>query len=73
MLEIEDDGIGMSAQQLAQAEGAALIGVGIAGMRERLRQLAGTLKIHSSASGTKVTATVPMDKERYAAAHTVSR
>jgi signal transduction histidine kinase len=72
-LEIEDDGIGMSAQQLAQAEGAALIGVGIAGMRERLRQLAGTLKINSSASGTKVTATVPIDKERYAAAHSLSR
>jgi hypothetical protein len=72
-LEIEDDGIGMSAQQLAQAEGAALIGVGIAGMRERLRQLAGTLKIHSGASGTIVTATVPIDEERYAAAHSVGR
>ena len=73
MLEIEDDGIGMNPQQLAQAEGAALMGVGIAGMRERLRQLAGTLKIHSSPSGTKVIATVPMDKERYAAAHSIGR
>ena len=63
-LEIKDDGNGMTAEQLAQAEGAATLGVGIAGMRERLRQLRGTFKIQSSASGTKVTASVPVDKER---------
>lgn len=72
MLAIEDNGIGMSAEQLAQAEAGATMGVGIAGMRERLRQLHGELKIHSVAIGTKVTATVPVDKERYAAAHSVS-
>jgi signal transduction histidine kinase len=73
ILEIEDDGRGMSTEELAQAEGAAALGVGIAGMRERLRQLEGTLKIHSSASGTRVTATVPVDEERYAAAHSAGR
>jgi signal transduction histidine kinase len=72
-LAIEDDGAGMSPQELAQAQGAAVTGVGVAGMRERLRQLAGTLRIDSNSRGTKVTATVPIDKERYAAAHSVGR
>jgi signal transduction histidine kinase len=72
-LQILDDGDGMSAEQLAQVEGAAAIGVGIAGMRERLRQLDGKLAIHSSLSGTKVSATVPVSEERYAAAHSLSR
>ena len=65
-LEIGDDGRGMSAVQMSQVEGAAALGVGIAGMRERVRQLGGTFKIESGADGTKVTATVPLDQERYA-------
>jgi signal transduction histidine kinase len=67
VLEIEDDGAGMTPEALAQAEGAATLGVGIAGMRERLRQLNGNLKIDSSAKGTKVIATVPVDEKRYPA------
>ena len=67
ILEIEDDGTGMTEDALAQAEGAATLGVGIAGMRERLRQLRGSLKIDSGPKGTKVTAIVPVDEERYRA------
>lgn len=65
-LEIEDDGRGMSAAKLSELEGAAALGVGIAGMRERVRQLGGAFTIQSSAQGTKVTATVPSHQERYA-------
>jgi len=51
---------------MSQVEGAAALGVGIAGMRERVRQLGGAFKIESSAQGTKVSATVPLDEERHA-------
>jgi signal transduction histidine kinase len=71
-LEILDNGRGMSAEQLAGLEGAATLGVGIAGMRERVRQLEGAFKIESGSGGTKVTVSVPASKERYAA-HTVGR
>jgi len=66
-LDIEDNGCGMSAAQISQMEGAAALGVGIAGMRERVRQLGGAFKIECSAQGTKVIATVPANQERYAA------
>jgi signal transduction histidine kinase len=36
------------------------VGVGIAGMRERLRQLGGRLEIISGDKGTTVKATVPL-------------
>jgi signal transduction histidine kinase len=39
------------------------LGVGILGMRERLRQLGGRLKIKSSAQGTCVIAIVPLDRQ----------
>lgn len=65
-LEIVDNGHGMSDEQLAGLEGAATLGVGIAGMRERVRQLGGTFKIESGPGGTKVTASVPASEERYA-------
>lgn len=57
-LEIEDAGKGLSA---SLAEGSsAQAGVGLLGMRERLRNLAGTLEIRSSSSGTKVSAVIPV-------------
>jgi signal transduction histidine kinase len=71
-LEIVDNGRGMSGEQLADLEGAAALGVGIAGMRERVRQLGGAFKIDSGSHGTAVTVSVPANEERYAA-HTVGR
>lgn len=35
-------------------------GVGISGMRERVRQLGGLLSIHSDGSGTTITAEMPL-------------
>lgn len=59
-LTIADDGHGMDAQTLAKVrqEGAAL-GVGIAGMKERMRQLGGRLEISSGSNGTAVTVSFP--------------
>jgi PAS domain S-box-containing protein len=63
-LTVSDDGHGMDAQTLKKVrrEGAVL-GVGIAGMKQRLRQLGGRLDISSSSSGTTVTASLPIEKE----------
>jgi len=63
-LEITDQGHGIpepKGKKLNQA--GARIGVGIAGMRERMAQLGGTLEIESGKSGTTVRATLPVKAE----------
>ena len=63
-LQIMDDGHGFR-EPLAPGEPPSLLnlGVGITGMRERLRQLGGQLDIESTSSGTTVRATVPVPGE----------
>jgi two-component system sensor histidine kinase UhpB len=58
-VKVEDQGRGMSPERLAaiQSQGS---GVGIRGMRERVRHFGGDLVIESNGSGTKVYATLPM-------------
>jgi PAS domain S-box-containing protein len=58
LLKITDHGRGMSKLAFAEMESDSL-GVGIPGMRQRLRQLGGTLQIESSDRGTVVTVRVP--------------
>jgi PAS domain S-box-containing protein len=41
-------------------------GVGISGMRERLEQLGGCLRIEGGAEGTRLTAVLPLEAARYA-------
>jgi PAS domain S-box-containing protein len=61
-LEVTDAGKGIPPEkQMAVLEGR--IGVGIRGMRERLRLLGGHLDIKSSAAGTTVHAVLPMSRE----------
>ena len=60
-LEIRDQGKGMSRERLTEIQ-SGRSGVGITGMRERLRQFAGTLAIESGDSGTCVLATIPVSK-----------
>jgi len=55
-VEVEDQGRGISLQNLS-AIGA---GVGIPGMRERLRRFGGQLQIHSDESGTQLRAVIPV-------------
>jgi two-component system NarL family sensor kinase len=60
-LEIEDRGRGMPSEVIAQLPtGGGALGVGVAGMRERLHQLGGTLDLESSARGTTVRAQIPL-------------
>jgi two-component system, NarL family, sensor kinase len=60
VLEIRDTGRGMAPEILERTQRGASIGVGIAGMRERLRQLGGELQIESSAQGTTIRAVLPL-------------
>jgi signal transduction histidine kinase len=60
-LEIRDQGKGMSSARLAEVQ-SGRSGVGILGMRERLRQFQGTLKIESDDAGTRVLAVIPVPK-----------
>ena len=57
VLRVEDHGVGFS------AENGSLVkpGVGIASMRERLRELGGELRVTSSARGTVVEAVLPLN------------
>ena len=51
----------MPPELIAQlATGGDALGVGVAGMRERLIQLGGTLDIESSDQGTTVRAQIPL-------------
>ena len=60
-VEVEDKGKGIPAEKLEKMAVAGIPGVGITGMRERVRQLGGTLDIGSSGSGTTVMARLPVE------------
>lgn len=60
-IEIRDQGKGMSPERLSEIQSRPS-GVGIRGMRARLRQFDGTMKIESDNSGTRVVATIPLPK-----------
>jgi two-component system, NarL family, sensor kinase len=61
ILEIRDFGSGIPEERLRCLEGvSAETGVGLAGMRERLRELNGRLEIESDGCGTSMRATVPL-------------
>jgi len=63
-LEIEDRGRGMPSDLMAQLPtGGGALGVGVAGMRERLQQLGGMLEIESSDRGTTVRAEIPLSAD----------
>lgn len=58
-VEVRDRGRGMPSESRAVSSGPVRPGVGIQGMRERVRELGGTLEICSDKTGTVVLATVP--------------
>jgi PAS domain S-box-containing protein len=65
LLKISDYGCGISKKILKQLNtGTALSGIGIAGMRERVRQLGGLLKISSNSNGTRVIVNLPTKSMR---------
>ncbi len=71
-IEIQDAGRGIPAEKQLQLAQPGRAGVGINGMRERIRQLGGTLHIDSGSSGTTLSAVLPLDHETGAAAQLAS-
>lgn len=64
MLEIQDHGKGIPPEVLARVRRrGAIVGVGIAGMRERVAQLGGELAIESPIQGCVITAVFPLESE----------
>lgn len=65
MLEIEDAGRGMPPNYAAEkALRDRPVGVGLAGMRERVRQIGGTLSVESTNTGTRVRTTISIAQQR---------
>lgn len=61
-IEVRDEGKGISRERLAEIQSRGC-GVGIGGIRERLRRFHGEMKIESNGSGTTVSATIPIPNE----------
>jgi signal transduction histidine kinase len=65
LLTVADEGRGLPPGLLERGGGsAAKLGVGIPGMRERIRQLGGQFEIVSGSNGTTLTATVSLGKDQ---------
>ncbi len=61
-LSVRDYGKGIPAERLTKMNGSGSdVGVGIAGMRERLRELGGKLEIESDSTGTLLKASIPLN------------
>ncbi len=58
-LEVIDDGKGINEETLSNIASGATAGVGLRGMRERVRQLGGNVEVRSNGKGTTVIARVP--------------
>jgi signal transduction histidine kinase len=59
-LAVLDDGIGISWAILERFRAGEAGGIGLAGMRERLAELGGTLDVESGSKGTQIRATLPV-------------
>jgi PAS domain S-box-containing protein len=63
VLRIGDEGQGLSPQVVEEVRrGLGELGIAIAGLRERMQLLGGTVQIHPTVCGTWVIATLPLDE-----------
>jgi PAS domain S-box-containing protein len=62
-MEIRDEGHGMGESATTGAVQTPVTGVGIAGMRERVKQLNGQFEIHSAESGTTLRVVIPLAQD----------
>jgi len=62
VLTVIDDGMGISWETLTRFSSGRASGVGLAGMRERLAELDGTLEVERRSRGTAVRATIPVEE-----------
>jgi PAS domain S-box-containing protein len=59
---VEDKGKGIPPEKRTTLESGGMVGIGIRGIRERLRQLNGSLEINSNGHGTTIVASLPLMK-----------
>ena len=59
-LRVKDNGKGMSHEMLASLKSGSYVGVGLAGMRERVSEVGGKLEIKSDLRGTEIIAKMPI-------------
>ena len=64
LVEVADEGKGIPPEKKYVMASAGTHGVGVRGMRERLRQLGGSLEINSNGAGTVVIARLPVAETR---------
>ena len=62
VLTVIDDGVGITPEVLTRFSSGRAAGVGVAGMRERLAELDGTLEVERASRGTAVRATIPVEQ-----------
>jgi two-component system, NarL family, sensor kinase len=63
LLTVRDYGKGIPSQKLRSFhETGAGVGIGLGGMKQRLRQLGGHLKVNSDHTGTCITASLPISE-----------
>jgi PAS domain S-box-containing protein len=63
ILEVQDRGKGISEEKQRELTMAGRAGVGMSGIRERLRQFGGTFTIRSDATGTLIKAILPVESK----------
>ena len=59
VLTVADDGKGIPPDVLSRFDSGAAPGIGLAGMRERLAEFGGKMRVHSSSAGSVVEVTIP--------------
>ena len=62
VLTIRDKGVGIPREVLDRFRSSGTSGVGLAGMRERIRELGGTFEVESNSEGTTVKVVVPLSE-----------
>lgn len=72
VLKVRDYGKGITLEQLDNFRTKGSSGVGLAGMRERIRELGGRLRIESVAPGTSISVTLPLAGKSGGAAATAA-
>ena len=65
-IEVQDHGKGISPERLSEIQSHGS-GVGIMGIRERIRQFHGEMHIESNGSGTSVIVSIPLPKDAHSA------
>jgi signal transduction histidine kinase len=60
-VEVSDSGRGIAPEKRLEMEASGVVGVGVRGMRERIRQLGGSLELDSNGRGTMVRLRLPAE------------